>query len=1306
MNFKNLRLWVFLFGTIFLIAAFLFQQSTENRKQLQLQSMRSIVLTKQNFLESYRNYHNQLDSYLRRYFYSKISDEDSPANKMVNIFDQDNRFRISHISLVSEEDLKGNVLDERQVSFITTDSTYILEKNYLFSLDEDPQSHTAQEALKRLTETMREEAAFGFSGSWQEAGMSRTFRITHAVDLYSLMKNNLNDDFFDAIYITDSTGNILFPTKDMGLNLFDPGQLRGLAITPEEPTDGEGTRETDRVGNQHFRLNVSSVEQDIFSAGFKLGSQQMYLIGAKDSEHFSQVALRINFNLLSAFIIGLFLILAGIPVISIIKLDTGDILSRAKVYAVGFSLIMLAFIIGFSISYIRHQTGNYQYPDKILKIKSNFYEQIRPFSDILAGSMPHPLSALTNELLIFNPRGMILEMRLDSLRERLDFINPFVSIANRDYVQNLFNNSVPEQREFISAHYSQSTGKLEGVISKRMSGDFGTGLTFKLDSLLTEARKDERFFIFKEDGKIIFNSDRIRIFVSNLEEAVGEKNWTEIKTLMANNRENFSNAALWKIPLYVNGYEYEGILSRMDADRFDQSLWVLFLVDHNLQHSKTSLTAAEASVFFVAYFLLLFLLSFMVALANKQSVYLNMKSFSYSWFGPSPGKRNKFIILNYVLLLDILAFVAVYNSIRMDIFAIFLFSCLFAIHAALCRFILLFPRQHQKMESAGFRFLLPATLLFIFNLYVLLDYLSMGPRDIPLAVTGILIFIVVSCLVIVIREFSSYSTKIINFNLFPLQQQLYKKFSRVWYRVSKVNDAKRIFAISFTLWTILIGFVPGYVIHRSISHHEDFIWDHAQNPGAHHVAGIPADFRRLVSQYEGLRRIFFAEISDQEETQIYDFIAPDQATIQNSFLWRDIYPSGSAKPGPFFNGMQMITILVLLVSLFILVIFLTQRIYLTEYLFTHSRYRLPLTGSTSKKNYVVCVDKQVAFEWICYQFGINNDEVFVYDLIEHPELNDLGQIRFESVLLIQHIHCLKNPFDFTRPFLELVRRHPSKKIFISSGTSIKELLSGPGDHFDKLLLSEVLSEFLSHTVPLNFRTSSFHLPYFHGPLAGMDTEERKLASKLLESPLFTDSKVGTLEHEVNYGPNPRMLSAIITDEISQDPLNEKMSGERFEKCLLAIQRYNKGFFINVWSELNARERKMVYYYSKEGFINYSNRDTLTELIQKGIFTIVPGEEGLVLFSKSFRNFVTLIVSEREKFQFREDERKHGNVANIRTAAFSFIFLSIAIISYYDPSVLNKTSAYVSGIIGLIGTISSFLSKGLANIQWKKKEENA
>src|SRR5690606_34589320 len=351
-----------------------------------------------------------------------------------------------------------------------------------------------------------------------------------------------------------------------------------------------------QVGNRHFRLNVSSVDQEIFSTELKLGFQQLYLIGAKESEHFRQVALRINFNLLSAFIIGLMIILVSIPIVSIVKMDTGDILSKAKVYGVGLSLIMLSLILGFAISYIRHQTQPKEYPEMVLKIKNQFIEQLAPFSAILEGSAAgSKVDSLTNELLLFNKRGMIEEMKMNSLQANLHFEKPFVSIANRDYVQQVFSNRQLHAKSFISAHYSQSTGKLEGVISKSLSDSTGKALTFKLDSLLNEKRKDERFFIFKKDGQIIFNSDKIKILVTKLEEAIGERKWTEIRTLLNNNQSYAEDTVFWKIPLYVNGYEYEGILTKIPTERYDQSLWTLFLVDHNLQHSLTSLTAVEAS---------------------------------------------------------------------------------------------------------------------------------------------------------------------------------------------------------------------------------------------------------------------------------------------------------------------------------------------------------------------------------------------------------------------------------------------------------------------------------------------------------------------------------------------------------------------------------------------------------------------------------------------------------------------------------------------------------------------------------------
>src|SRR5690606_13453921 len=114
--------------------------------------------------------------------------------------------------------------------------------------------------------------------------------------------------------------------------------------------------------------------------------------------------------------------------------------------------------------------------------------------DSAAGSN---VDSLTNELLKFNKKGMIVEMKMNILQEHLHFEKPFVSIANRDYVQQIFSDQHIYSKSFISAHYSQSTGKLEGVISKSLSDSTGKALTFKLDSLLNETRRDERFFIFK-----------------------------------------------------------------------------------------------------------------------------------------------------------------------------------------------------------------------------------------------------------------------------------------------------------------------------------------------------------------------------------------------------------------------------------------------------------------------------------------------------------------------------------------------------------------------------------------------------------------------------------------------------------------------------------------------------------------------------------------------------------------------------------------------------------------------------------------
>lgn len=101
--------------------------------------------------------------------------------------------------------------------------------------------------------------------------------------------------------------------------------------------------------------------------------------------------------------------------------------------------------------------------------------------------------------------------------------------------------------------------------------------------------------------------------------------------------------------------------------------------------------------------------------------------------------------------------------------------------------------------------------------------------------------------------------------------------------------------------------------------------------------------------------------------------------------------------------------------------------------------------------------------------------------------------------------------------------------------------------------------------------------------------------------------------EIASSPHAEFIANLITEELSADDLDECLSKERYEKCILSIQRYNKAYFMNIWAELSLKERKMVYNYATEGFINFFNKETMTALIQKGIIRMNADKDRLVLF---------------------------------------------------------------------------------------------
>lgn len=79
MKFRNYKIWVFLFGSILILGAILFQQSQTNRKQLENQAIKGMEITRKNVLNAYDAYHGEMESYIQRKFFETYK-TGSPPN--------------------------------------------------------------------------------------------------------------------------------------------------------------------------------------------------------------------------------------------------------------------------------------------------------------------------------------------------------------------------------------------------------------------------------------------------------------------------------------------------------------------------------------------------------------------------------------------------------------------------------------------------------------------------------------------------------------------------------------------------------------------------------------------------------------------------------------------------------------------------------------------------------------------------------------------------------------------------------------------------------------------------------------------------------------------------------------------------------------------------------------------------------------------------------------------------------------------------------------------------------------------------
>ncbi|WP_339676525.1 hypothetical protein [Cyclobacterium marinum] len=1321
MKFRDLRVWIFIFGIMLLIGAYLYQHSQTNQNQLESQGIKAIYLVKQNFLDSFYNYHVQLEGYFKRNFYAwAAKDGQKAASPMVEMFDKAPKFGVEKIhNFKADERPEPQLFANDGIALIHKDTSYRVKvKGFRFFLnDKTKDGNLPTLDFISLKRNIEEKLPNTLS---QEKFTGRAFEVDHSVSINDLMAGNVQSLFFDRLFILDQSGMAIYP--------------KGVAGLPVVNVDSLSHKQT--VGERELGLKISGNEYKAFLSPAMIGNQVFYLLGAKEKSRFERVALKINFKILSAFITLLTLIFVSIPVISIFNLGDGDVLTKKRVMGLGLSLIMVMVISGFFFfSLFQNYENEYASEKNLHNVKSAFYLEVQQlineleiFKEVIGNNIEDTKQSEVeinndkeiNEFLKFDLEGNILRMllpKMDSSRNNIDFgIFPFISIANRDYVQKL--KAVKEEKYFISAHSSKSTGELEGVISKKDKG-VGFALTFQLDAIVPKISKNHRFFIFKPDGKVLLISKKVNTPVNYLQDGIGQEKWQEIKTLIENNK-NAGDDKLWKTPIYVNGHEYQALLSPISSENFNTENWVLYLEDTNLQHALHSLASLEGIAVFVPYLLVLVLLGLLTLVTRKSSIYLSFEDFSFAWYSPSPRKRLRFLWLNTILLLDVILFIGIYLFLPLSIFKIYLWSALFAIQSGTCNFLLLATVGKDDGKKNINAFLVMACLLWVVLASILAYFTFLSQVGTQYFIlTLFFIFLIAAMQVLCYYLYQTPKFPTVRFSKWDRTKTLFKlhrAFTQFWIRLTGAPVDKRVFAINLLLWLMIVGFLPGYFIHRQIFNQEKIIWNYVSEMEditeqygvmadslkqmklpEETIDSLPPFYMDLIKIHEEFRRNNFGRFSNQDDELIANFIAaPNQALIkafntkpnissEKSNLWDAICS----------NVFFLMVLFLVLIWLFKMIMVLGNKIYLIDYHFTNAFGLLPEGVEKQDNSFVIGVDAAKSRDWVLQQFGWQSEELLLVSLSRGEEM-EMPEIKpIHKGVILENFHCLEDTNTLLSTMIAFQKNYGRKGLglFVTSGRPLQEILPNEMSKQSKLLITEIFSDYLFQYVPIDFDNQKITLPFVGAEAKFIDEESKESYGQRMRSVLFNDEKTHDLAREIAYGPNAKAIASLITEEISRDELELPLSQERYEKCVLAIQRHNKAYYMNIWTELSLKERKMVYNYATEGFINFFNKETMTTLIQKGIVKMNPAMDRLVLFSESFRNFVCVFISEEEVARFKQDESRSGNAKMIQAAVFSFVLICIALISFYDPNILNETSAYISGFLGLVGTIYSLLAKG-------------
>lgn len=1252
MKWKNFKLWMGLFAIILVIGAILYQQSRNNRDALQSQAIKGVEIARKNFLIAFDAYHLELESFLQRRFIA-LSNSDGKSQKIAKSLDSLFQNNVPDVYELYQTDPESKVGIEHKVLLDKRNGSVLLDQNFDLGtkLTEVIGQYISQGKNKinptgfRIPNNVTEE------GSWL---------VTSYIPLEKLMKKEKDNLFFDKILLADSVGKAIYPQEYMDFQVLDFDKIQA-----------QDTVKYLKTGAKISEIGISDVTYLVFWMPIELHGQKLFLLGIKEKGQFDKVGLRLNFNLLVTLVFGLVFLLISIPILSLLNLDKGDILSKAKIYGMGLSLMVLMIVFGFGLSFQKN-LERYVLPeeDNFKSIVTHYNNLFNRFEGLLLQARKTETSkTIWNdshliELLEIQDKKLnklhigLPDLSNPDLKRAFDFNGEsFIDISKRTYVSG-HDRKENKGKIVIEAHYSLGSGKLESVISKKRDSLYIDAVTFNLDIPEDSIHNRFSFLIFKKDGRVIHKSEKITTPLDNLEDALPSYKWKEIQTLMSENGSVSAIGDYWEIPLYLNGQPYIGILQLLDKSKYDQPIWTLFLINKNITYVRSSLTSLESIGFLMFYLLFLISISGLNFVYRKKSKVLLFVPFVYDWLYPAHIKSRRYFLLIGFNMYYLLLFLLLYVFSKGNMVNVTLFSALIAIQSAGVLFLLAGPNWHKGNVRDDKGYILALTIVSIVLLYLLFKNSNFG-------YLGILVFIPLA--------YSFLSKGLDAFSwLDRLSWTLFKKhkYFYVGYMFS---------------WTFLVGFVPGFSIHSSTAKFENIVWElgDLSDSQIKNLQGN-SDFINIdwLQSYEKYRRNLFSLTADAFDSRIERFVSAQRNKLNHALQFSDNRERKNLNEIINNPWLFRLSFLAVLLIMYFLISELVRKVYLTDFVFNKHQSIIKENGHlvNPPRVFLCSLDTNKKIEWVKNNLSEKNLEyTLVTDIIKNPDQEDIkSSLSGKKVWLVENIHCLPDISKLSENVVKWdgIATEANVKLVLGSGKSWKELTKSLGEEKANMIVSEIFSDYFFEFVPLDYSEKG-------------DEKEQKERIKA-----FSVKEYGknNFDSELSFGPNLNDVKNLIESDAFLD----------FENKLLLIQRYNKAYYANIWAELSFAEKKVCYYFAKETFLNHSNWDTITELVQKGVLSMNPKWNKLELFNQTFRHFILSYITDKEIQEFRKDEKLFGNSKTIEISGISFVLLALAMIGYFDKSFLNEAYAYVSGFFGVLGSLYSMFNKSVNSLSFLNK----